>query len=157
MWQNLNHSRLRACQTSNTRKRSLRGGFSQVYALLAGLAGLLLVGRGPMWLGTDLPGDPFAKAALVRVLGAILVGHIFVTVILWIAFARTSAGESSVTLAVSSLLLHATVTHEDLTPRETDVLRQLALGRSNKNCRGSLRQRRDGHPSCMRKIVRRPW
>jgi signal transduction histidine kinase len=46
----------------------------RVYAILVGLAGLLLFGWGPMWLGTDLPELPFYKASLIRVAGGILMG-----------------------------------------------------------------------------------
>lgn len=44
----------------------------RTYALLAGLGGFVLFGWGPVWLGIDLPGLPFGKAALVRVFGAVL-------------------------------------------------------------------------------------
>jgi signal transduction histidine kinase len=45
----------------------------RAYAGLASLAGLLLLGWGPMWFGVDLAGEPFGKAALVRVLGSIMI------------------------------------------------------------------------------------
>jgi hypothetical protein len=45
----------------------------RVYAVLAWLDGFLLVGWGPMWFGADLAGQPWGKAALIRVLGSILV------------------------------------------------------------------------------------
>lgn len=45
----------------------------QAYAILIGLAGIILFGWGPMWLGVDLPGQPWGKAALIRVTGSILV------------------------------------------------------------------------------------
>ena len=41
----------------------------RVYAIAVGLAGLILFGWGPMWLGVDLPELPFYKASLVRVAG----------------------------------------------------------------------------------------
>ncbi len=43
-----------------------------VYAGLAGVGGLLLLARGPMWFGADLPGVPFGKAALIRLAGAVI-------------------------------------------------------------------------------------
>jgi len=43
------------------------------YAILAGIGGLLLIGWGPMWLGTDFDGERWAKAALIRVFAAIFV------------------------------------------------------------------------------------
>ena len=42
------------------------------YAVLAVVAGFLLMAWGPMWLGTDLAGEKWAKAALIRVFGAIV-------------------------------------------------------------------------------------
>ena len=47
--------------------------FFRLYALLVGLAGIVIFGWGPMWMGTDLPGQPFGKAALIRVFGSIMV------------------------------------------------------------------------------------
>jgi signal transduction histidine kinase len=44
----------------------------RVYSWLAWLTGAVYCLWGPMWLGTDLPGLPWHKAALIRVLGAIL-------------------------------------------------------------------------------------
>jgi signal transduction histidine kinase len=44
-----------------------------VYAVLVGLAGVLLIGWGPMWLGAHLPGLPWGKAALIRIVGSLLV------------------------------------------------------------------------------------
>lgn len=41
-----------------------------VYAGVAGLVGLLLVGWGAVWFGSDLPGLPHGKAALIRIAGA---------------------------------------------------------------------------------------
>jgi signal transduction histidine kinase len=45
----------------------------RAYAGLAGLAGLVLLCWGPLWLGSDLAGQPWGKAALIRVLGSILI------------------------------------------------------------------------------------
>ena len=42
------------------------------FGVLAGLAGFLLFGWGPAWLGVDLPGQTWGKAALIRVAGSIL-------------------------------------------------------------------------------------
>jgi signal transduction histidine kinase len=42
------------------------------YAVLAGLGGFVLAAWGPMWLGVDMAGQPFGRAALIRVFGAIL-------------------------------------------------------------------------------------
>ena len=44
----------------------------RVYAGIAGIGGLILLFWGPMWLGTDLPEQPWGKAALIRMGGAIL-------------------------------------------------------------------------------------
>lgn len=44
----------------------------RIYAAVAGLAGLVLSGWGPLWLGAHLPGQPWGKAALIRLLGSIL-------------------------------------------------------------------------------------
>ncbi len=44
----------------------------RTYAALASLAGFLLTGWGPMWFGADLAGEPWGRAALIRVLGSIL-------------------------------------------------------------------------------------
>ena len=46
----------------------------RAYAALAGLGGFLLLGWGPLWLGTDLAGEPWGKAALIRVFGSIMIG-----------------------------------------------------------------------------------
>jgi signal transduction histidine kinase len=43
------------------------------YAAVAGVAGLLVIGWGQLWFGAHLAGQPFGKAALIRVCGAILV------------------------------------------------------------------------------------
>jgi signal transduction histidine kinase len=40
------------------------------YAVLAWAGGFILLGWGPMWLGVDLAGLPFGKAALIRMAGA---------------------------------------------------------------------------------------
>lgn len=45
----------------------------RIYAVICGLAGMMIVGWGPVWFGTDLPGTPFGKAALARVFGSVLV------------------------------------------------------------------------------------
>jgi signal transduction histidine kinase len=47
--------------------------FLKAYAFLAASAGIVLIGWGPLWLGTDLPGLPWYLAALIRVTGSILV------------------------------------------------------------------------------------
>jgi signal transduction histidine kinase len=51
-----------------------------VYAVLAGLAGVLLIAWGPMWLGAHLPGLPWGKAALIRIVGSLLVAAACVAV-----------------------------------------------------------------------------
>ena len=43
------------------------------YAVLAGLGGFVLLGWGQMWFGDYLAGQPSGKAALIRVLGSILI------------------------------------------------------------------------------------
>lgn len=45
----------------------------RVYAWVVCAAGLLLAGWGPMWMGTDLPGVPYGKAALIRMLAAAMI------------------------------------------------------------------------------------
>jgi hypothetical protein len=45
----------------------------QVYAAVAGLAGFLLFAWGPMVFGTDSAGEPRGKAAIIRVLGPIMI------------------------------------------------------------------------------------
>jgi signal transduction histidine kinase len=45
----------------------------RTYSGVVGLAGFVLLGWGPLWLGSDLPGLPWGKAALIRVLGSILI------------------------------------------------------------------------------------
>src|SRR5215472_2039729 len=44
----------------------------RAYVILIGLAGLLLFGWGAQWLGVDLLSQPWGKAALIRVAGAVL-------------------------------------------------------------------------------------
>ena len=55
-----------------------------VYAALACVCGFVLAGWGPVWLGSDLAGERWAKAALIRVFGTILLG----AGLLAIAFAK---------------------------------------------------------------------
>lgn len=43
------------------------------YAIVAGLAGVLLIAWGPIWFGAHLPGLTWGKAALIRILGALFV------------------------------------------------------------------------------------
>ena len=47
-------------------------------------------------------------------------------------------GKTYIDPSVSRQILRAAMPHEDLTPREIEVMRQLALGRSNKEIGGSL-------------------
>lgn len=42
------------------------------YALLAGIGGLLLIAWGPLWFGSHLAEQPWGKAVLVRLLGALI-------------------------------------------------------------------------------------
>src|SRR3954447_400677 len=42
------------------------------YAVVVGIAGLLIQGWGPMWFGAHLAEQAWGKAALIRVAGAIL-------------------------------------------------------------------------------------
>jgi signal transduction histidine kinase len=44
----------------------------RAYAILAGLGGFILAAWGPIWLGTDLAGQPWANAAFIRFFGAIV-------------------------------------------------------------------------------------
>jgi signal transduction histidine kinase len=44
----------------------------RAYAILIGLTGFVLVGWGTVWFGAELPGQPWGKAALIRVAGSIL-------------------------------------------------------------------------------------
>src|ERR1035437_5776095 len=48
-------------------------GVFRTYAVLAGLAGIFLLSWGVMWFDADLPGQPWGKAALVRVLGSFVI------------------------------------------------------------------------------------
>ncbi len=43
------------------------------YAAVAGVGGFILAAWGQIWLGSDLPGMPWGKAALIRVFGSILI------------------------------------------------------------------------------------
>ena len=52
--------------------------------------------------------------------------------VLLAAVRAVARGKTYIDPAVSGQLLRAATPHEDLTPREIEVLRQLALGRSNK-------------------------
>ena len=45
----------------------------RAYAAVACFAGFLLLSWGPLWFGTDLAGERWGKAALIRVLGAIVI------------------------------------------------------------------------------------
>jgi signal transduction histidine kinase len=53
-------------------KLSGRSWVFPVYAALAWVTGLVLFAWGPVWLGVDLPGLPFYKASLIRVVGGVL-------------------------------------------------------------------------------------
>lgn len=44
-----------------------------MYAWVVCGAGLLMAGWGPVWLGTDLPGVPYGKAAVIRMLAAAMI------------------------------------------------------------------------------------
>ncbi len=44
----------------------------RAYSAFTGLVGLALFGWGPLWFGSDLPGLPWGKASIIRVLGSIL-------------------------------------------------------------------------------------
>lgn len=43
----------------------------RAYAILAGIGGFVLFAWGPLWFGADLAGQPFGKAALIRVAGSV--------------------------------------------------------------------------------------
>ena len=58
--------------------------------------------------------------------------------VLLAAVRAVARGKTYIDPSVSRQLLRATVPHEDLTPREIEVLRQLALGRSNKEIADAL-------------------
>lgn len=45
----------------------------RAYAAVAGLGGFVLAAWGPMWLGVHMAGQPYGRAALIRVFGAILI------------------------------------------------------------------------------------
>lgn len=45
----------------------------RIYAWVVCAAGLLLAGWGPMWMGTDLPGVPYGKAAVIRMMAAAMI------------------------------------------------------------------------------------
>lgn len=44
----------------------------RIYAVAVFVAGLVLTGWGPMWLGSHMTGQPFGRAALIRVFGSIM-------------------------------------------------------------------------------------
>ncbi|HEU0140278.1 MAG TPA: sensor histidine kinase [Bryobacteraceae bacterium] len=44
----------------------------RIYAAMACLTGFLLTGWGLIWFGADIPGQPWGKAALIRVFGSIV-------------------------------------------------------------------------------------
>lgn len=54
------------------------------------------------------------------------------------AVRAVARGKTYIDPAVSSLVLHATSPHDELTPREREVLRRLALGLSNKEIADAL-------------------
>jgi DNA-binding NarL/FixJ family response regulator len=58
--------------------------------------------------------------------------------ILLAAVRSVARGKTYIDPSVSRQILHAAAPHDDLTPREVEVLRQLALGRSNKEIAGAL-------------------
>jgi NarL family two-component system response regulator LiaR len=58
--------------------------------------------------------------------------------ILLAAVRAVARGKTYIDPSVSRQMLHATAPHEELTPREMDVLRQLALGHSNKEIADAL-------------------
>ena len=49
-------------------RAALRG-----YAVLVSLAGLVVAGWGQQWLGSNLAGQPWGRAALIRVFGTVLI------------------------------------------------------------------------------------
>lgn len=57
----------------------------RVYAGFAGVAGFLLAGWGQLWFGSHFPGQPWGKAAVVRMIGAI-----------WMAAACAALGAAGV-------------------------------------------------------------
>jgi NarL family two-component system response regulator LiaR len=58
--------------------------------------------------------------------------------VLLAAVRAVARGKTYIDPCVSRQILHAATPHEDLTPREIGVLRQLALGRSNKEIADAL-------------------
>jgi NarL family two-component system response regulator LiaR len=58
--------------------------------------------------------------------------------VLLAAVRAVARGKTYIDPSVSRQLLRATTPHDDLTPREIEVLRQLALGRSNKEIADAL-------------------
>ena len=58
--------------------------------------------------------------------------------VLLAAVRAVARGKTYIDPSVSRQILRTTAPHEDLTPRETEVLRQLALGRSNKEIADAL-------------------
>ena len=58
--------------------------------------------------------------------------------VLLAAVRAVARGKTYIDPSVSRQILQAAVPHEDLTPREIEVLRQLALGRSNKEIADAL-------------------
>lgn len=58
--------------------------------------------------------------------------------ILLAAVRSVARGKTYIDPSVSRQILHAAAPHDDLTPREVEVLRQLALGRSNKEIAAAL-------------------
>lgn len=58
--------------------------------------------------------------------------------ILLAAVRAVARGKTYIDPSVARQILHAAAPHDDLTPRETEVLRQIALGRANKEIAGAL-------------------
>jgi DNA-binding NarL/FixJ family response regulator len=58
--------------------------------------------------------------------------------VLLAAVRAVARGKTYIDPSVSRQILHATLSPDDLTPRETEILRQLALGRSNKEIADAL-------------------
>ena len=54
------------------------------------------------------------------------------------AVRAVARGKTYIDPSVSRQMIQATATNDDLTPREIEVLRQLALGRSNKEIADAL-------------------
>jgi DNA-binding NarL/FixJ family response regulator len=177
----------------------------RAYAALTIVAGTLLVCWGPLWLGTDLAGLRWGKAALIRVLGSMLIAiGCFIApladlappsrrrALLWLSVGHTTTrrilerapsvrvialtastdearmmgvlragavgyvrkdadpeilldavravarGKTYIDPHLARQVLRAPVAHDDLTAREVEVLRQLALGRSNREIAEAL-------------------